>query len=134
VSRLTDYSFYLDAGLIFVKDPKTCINFLIDSGSSHSYLPTWRDMTCKGQTGLRRAANGNRVPLFEEVKLNLNLDLNRDFVWTFRRANIKCAVIGLNFLRHYNLMIEPRSSKLIFAGDIKVITRVENNASKSTPV
>ena len=104
-------------GMVTVKDPKTFVRFLIDSGSSHSYLPTWRDASCAGLTGMLSAANGEGVPVFEEVKLVVNLNMNRDFEWTFRRAGVKCAIIGLDFLRHYNLTVDPRNSKLISLDD-----------------
>ncbi|XP_068628033.1 uncharacterized protein [Battus philenor] len=50
--------------------------------------------------------------LTEKVDL-LNLGLRRDFSWNFIVADVTRAIIGVDFLSHYNIMVDVRNQRLI---------------------
>lgn len=59
------------------------------------------------------AANGSTIHTYGFVHLNLNLGLRRDFTWRFVVADVTKAIIGVDFLSHYNLMVDCRKQRLI---------------------
>ena len=100
-------------GLIFVKDPETHIRFLIDTGSEFSLLPCARPFDHPSRTKWLHAANDTKVPVFEPVTLTVSLNLERPFTWTFLRADVRYATIGLDFLRHFGLSVNVVTKTLI---------------------
>jgi len=102
----------LTQGLMFIKDPETHVRFLIDTGSKMSVLPCWRPDNHPSITGFMVAANGSKVPLYESVELKLSLNLNRVFYWKFQKARVQFPILGMDFLTHFNLTIEPRNQVL----------------------
>ena len=55
-----------------------------------------------------RSANGSRIPVLEDVTLNVSLNLNRCFRWNFKRARVRTAIIGIDFLSHFGLLVDAK--------------------------
>ena len=90
----------LRTGMLIVRDPKTHIEFMVDSGSRRSVIPCHRPATHPSVTGFMSCLNGSEVPTFESVELELTLNLGRSFTWTFVKADVLFATLGLDFLTH----------------------------------
>ena len=82
--------------MLIVRDPKTHIEFMVDSGS-RSVIPCHRPATHPSATGFMFCLNGSEVPTFESVELELTLNLGRSFTWTFVKANVLFATLGKIF-------------------------------------
>ena len=58
-------------------------------------------------------ANGIRIATYDTVAIHLNLSLRHAFKWHFTVADIKTPIIGMDFLSHYGLLVDPRNKRLI---------------------
>ncbi|GFV87363.1 hypothetical protein TNCV_4033351 [Trichonephila clavipes] len=57
------------------------------------------------------AANNPKIPAYGMVRKELNLGLRRPFIWTFIIADVSSPIIGADFLRHFNLLIDLKKKK-----------------------
>ena len=96
----------LKTGMLIVRDPKTHIELMVDSGSRRSVIPCRRPATHPRVTGFMSCLNGSEVPRFESVELELTLNLDRLFTWTFVKADFLFATLGLDFLSHFGLLVD----------------------------
>ncbi|XP_061704183.1 uncharacterized protein LOC133515628 [Cydia pomonella] len=88
--------------------------FLIDTGSDlcvfpHSALKQRRPKTDFQLT----AANESIINTYGYVHLTLDLGLRRDYSWRFVVADVTKAIIGADFLGHYNLLVDIRLQRLV---------------------
>ncbi len=85
--------------LLHVQDSVSGVYFLIDTGAAFSVLPF---TSADPPTGpALRGPNGVDIPCWGEAKMALNLD-NRRFVWTFLKAAVDFAIIGVDFLANFS--------------------------------
>ena len=111
------------AGRLFVTDQRLKIQFLVDTGSDLSVYPRSAIPRRLGKTEYElRAANGTVINTYGFVSLTLNLGLRRDFAWRFIVADVTRAIIGVDFLSYYNLVVDCRNQRLI-----------DNHTTLSTP-
>nr|XP_033204453.1 uncharacterized protein LOC117165099 [Bombus vancouverensis nearcticus] len=59
------------------------------------------------------AANGTRIATYGTITLSLDLALCRDSKWRFVVADVKTPIIGVDFLSHYGLLVDPRNKRLL---------------------
>ena len=59
------------------------------------------------------AANGTRISTYGTIAVTLNLSLSRAFTWRFVIADYQSPVIGMDFVSHYGLLLDPRNTRLI---------------------
>lgn len=59
------------------------------------------------------AANNTPIKTYGEKTLRLNFGLRRSFAWTFIVADVKTSILGADFLRHYQLLVDLHRKKLI---------------------
>ncbi|XP_066584056.1 uncharacterized protein [Prorops nasuta] len=99
---------------LFVHDKQTNAKYLIDSGSAVSIIPANRiRIVDKKDDLVLYAANASEIPTFGRKTLKLDLNLRRDFIWTFIIAEVPMAIIGADFLTHYNVIIDLKNQRLI---------------------
>lgn len=101
---------------LFVFDRKSGYKFLIDSGSEISVLPPM----CKSQKGGTMnfalfAANNSKIPAYGFINKQIDLGLRKSFLWTFVTADVTSPIIGADFLKHFNLLIDLKNQRLIDA-------------------
>lgn len=101
-------------GRLFVTDRSSKTQFLVDTGSDLCVYPrsALRDRRSRSDYQLC-AANGTPIETFGYLDLNLNLGLRRNFPWRFTVANVTKAIIGVDFLSHFNLIVDCRNQRLI---------------------
>lgn len=59
------------------------------------------------------AANGTPIATYGTVTLTSNLGLRRDFTWMFVVAEVSKPIIVVDFLSHYNLLVNARQQCLV---------------------
>lgn len=98
-----------------IKDINTGMRFLIDTGANVSVLPVTRKSYSVSDSSNFKlyAANCSEIQTYGTRNLELNLNLKKLYKWTFIVANVKQPIIGADFLRHYNLLVDLNSQKLI---------------------
>lgn len=111
-------------------DDITKQSFLIDTGADVSVLPL---STSTPSYELRStatqlfAANGTPIKVAGEKLIKLNLGLRREFCWPFVVADVTCPIIGADFIRHHDLLIDLRRNRII-----DNITKLETPCTSST--
>lgn len=99
---------------ILLADHTSKLQFLIDTGADVSVLPKNKLLTPKVQQNLvLYAANGSKINTYGTKLLTLNLNLRRNFTWTFVVADVQQPIIGVDFLKHFNLLVDVKNNSLI---------------------
>ncbi|GFT42201.1 retrovirus-related Pol polyprotein from transposon opus [Trichonephila clavipes] len=97
---------------LFLLDRKSGQKFLIDSGSEICVIPPSPTMNKSPQSNFSLfAANNTKIPAYGMVRKELNLGLRRPFIWTFIIADVSSPIIGADFLKHFNLLIDLKKKK-----------------------
>lgn len=106
----------LNTGRLFVTDRRSRLQFLVDTGSDVCVFPRSALRQRREKTEYELcAANGSTINTYGYIELNLNLGLRRNFVWRFTVADVTKAIIGVDFLSHFNLIVDIRNKLLIDA-------------------
>ena len=94
---------------VAAKIGSTNINFIIDSGASISIIPprfVHLDRLCHTAVNIT-TANGQPVRCYGEISLKIAIkSLRRSFTWTFVIADITNALLGADFLSHFDLLVD----------------------------
>ncbi|GFU74290.1 retrovirus-related Pol polyprotein from transposon 412 [Trichonephila clavipes] len=97
---------------LFLLDRKSGQKFLIDSGSEICVIPPSPTMNKSPQSNFSLfAANNTKIPANGMVRKELNLGLRRPFIWTFIIADVSSPIIGADFLKNFNLLIDLKKKK-----------------------
>lgn len=97
---------------LFIYDPYSKANYLIDSGAAISIIPRKKtDKPC--QEYLLYAANGTPIPTYGEERRDLSLGLRRKLPWIFVKAEVTQPILGADFLAHYKLLVDLSNKCLI---------------------
>ncbi|GBM68676.1 Transposon Ty3-I Gag-Pol polyprotein [Araneus ventricosus] len=90
------------------------LRFLVDTGADVSVLPKYYASKADSSNELLLlAANGTKISTFGRKSLTLDLNLRRTFIWPFIIANVNQPIIGVDFLKHFNLLVDVKSGCLI---------------------
>lgn len=101
-------------GRLFVTDRRTKTQFLVDTGSDLCVFPRSSLRERRAPTNYQlSAANGSTINTYGYVHFNLDLGLRRDYTWRFVVADVTKAIIGVDFLSHYNLIVDCRNQRLL---------------------
>lgn len=101
-------------GRLFVTDKHTKVQFLIDTGSDLCVYPRSEIKGRRSKTDFQLyAANGSIIETYGYAHLELDLGLRRCYRWRFIIADVTKAIIGVDFLSHYNLVVDCRNQRLI---------------------
>ncbi|GFV80232.1 gag-Pol polyprotein [Trichonephila clavipes] len=99
---------------LFLLDRKSGQKFLIDSGSEICVIPPSPTMNKAPQSNFSLfAANNTKIPAYGMVRKELNLGLRRPFIWTLIIADVSSPIIGADFLKHFNLLIDLKKKRLV---------------------
>jgi Reverse transcriptase (RNA-dependent DNA polymerase) len=83
---------------------------LVDTGSSFSILPHKSRAPLAGP--LLRAADGRRIRCWGSKQLQLSLH-GTSYSWQFLLADVKFPILGVDFLRHFGLLVDVVGGKLL---------------------
>lgn len=99
---------------LLITEKCTNTNFLVDTGAEVSVLPpTSKERNNTSHATQLFAANSSRIKTFGERRLKLNLGMRREFEWTFIIADVQQPILGADFLRFYNLLVDVKRNLLI---------------------
>ncbi|GFU58213.1 hypothetical protein TNCV_697231 [Trichonephila clavipes] len=85
-----------------------------NSGSEICVIPPSLTMNKSPQSNFSLfAANNTKIPAYGMVRKELNLGLRRRFIWTFIIADVSSPIIGADFLKHFNLLIDLKKKGII---------------------
>ena len=87
--------------------------FLIDSGADLSLIPKKPSDTSSPTGYVLYAANGSEIQTYGTKRITTCLGLRRNFTWEFLVADITEAIIGCDFLSHYDLLIDVSNQTII---------------------
>lgn len=120
-------------GRLFLTEKKTKLEFLIDTGSDLCVFPrhVTRGHRIKTKFELH-AANNTKIATYGYIQLHLDFGLRRDFSWRFTVADVTKPIIGVDFLSHYNLLVDCRHHRLVDGVTNLSITVPHRNTSAET--
>ncbi|CAE1314837.1 unnamed protein product [Acanthosepion pharaonis] len=84
----------------------------IDTGAAISVIPPTNRSALKPTPFQLRAANGSTIETYGDKELTLNINLRRDFKWSFTVADVRIPLLGADFLAHYNLAVHMKTRTL----------------------
>ena len=97
---------------MYVNGHESGAAFLVDTGAEVSVVPlTFKSSTIPSPLSLR-AANGSFIKTFGQVSLTINLGPQRVFRWVFIVADVPFAILGIDFLRHFDLLVDTKRQRL----------------------
>ncbi|GFV78756.1 transposon Ty3-G Gag-Pol polyprotein [Trichonephila clavipes] len=97
---------------LFVRDRKSNICFLVDTGSDCSILPANKTLKQSSPVQTFIAANGTPIQVYGRKLTSLDLGLRRNFVFPFFICNVSNAIIGADFLHYFNIKPDLRNRTL----------------------
>ncbi|KRY50160.1 Retrovirus-related Pol polyprotein from transposon 17.6 [Trichinella britovi] len=101
--------------LFFVQERSYGMRFLVDTGSEVSVVPyntTLRSQLHAAHIPQLIAANGTRIDIFGSRELTVDLGFTRPMRWKFVVARIAQPILGADFLRHFNLLVDLKHQRL----------------------
>jgi hypothetical protein len=96
--------------LVHIVDQTSNRRFLVDTGASYSIFPHTSSAAPSGPK--LRGAAGQLIPCWGEKTFDLSFQ-GRRFSWTFLLAAVSFPFIGVDFLRHFKLMVDPAANALV---------------------
>ena len=104
---------------------------MVDTGAEVSVIPP-TGLKLDGQSfSSLRAANGSRISTYGQTSRTLDLGLRRTFRWIFIIADVQNAILGIDFLHHYDLLVDARHKRLM---DRVTNLSVNGISADSTPI
>ncbi|KRZ60461.1 Transposon Tf2-6 polyprotein [Trichinella nativa] len=92
------------------------MRFLVDTGSEVSVVPyntTLRSQLHAAHIPQLIAANGTRIDIVGSRELTVDLGFTRPMRWKFIVARIAQPILGADFLRHFNLLVDLKHQRLV---------------------
>ena len=100
--------------LFHIKDCVSGTLYLIDTGAEVSVIPPTAADRENGFRDLNlRAANGTIIHTYGDRTLSILLNHCSPFQWNFIIADVPVPIIGLDFLEHFGLLVDPKRRRLI---------------------
>ena len=102
--------------LLFVKDILSSREFLVDSGASVSVFPGSSSSSGDGF----RLLNADGSPIFcsgsQLIPLRFSCgSRSKVYTWKFQLAPVSVPLLGADFLKHFNFMVDVKGRKLVHA-------------------
>lgn len=97
---------------LHINDQSSQIRFLIDTGADISALPAPPNYEPQPHHRTILAANGSEIKTFGYQEQIVQLG-DKKCRWNFLLANIKNPLLGADFLKHFNLLVNLKGNRLI---------------------
>ncbi|BHF77218.1 hypothetical protein SprV_0502032200 [Sparganum proliferum] len=98
---------------LFLWDRIAGAKFLVDSGAEVSVVPPTLAERKTRSSFCLTAANNSSIPTFGQRSITLDLGLRRIFRWIFIITDASVALIGADFLAHFNLLVDLKNRRLV---------------------
>ena len=121
--------------LFYVTDRHTKHQFLVDTGAEVSVIPpTTHERANRLHGQDLQAANASPIATYGERSLTLDIGLRRPCRWVFIVAEVRHAIIGADFRRHFNFLVDVRNRRLIDATTNLSVNGKARSAPAISPV
>ena len=118
--------------LFYINDRDSGLHLLVDTGAEVSVVPPTMTERKHQQEGFTlQAVNHTPIKTYGSRLITLNLSLRRKFQWPFIIADVSKPIIGADFLRHFNLLVDMRHKKLV---DAVTQLKVQGISTKYSPL
>jgi hypothetical protein len=98
--------------LVHIKDKISGRHFLVDTGASYSIWPCTSTAPASGPQHFGPA--GQPIRCWGERQQQLQFQ-GRVFTWPFLLAAVDFPILGVDFLKHHSLMVDPANNRLVSA-------------------
>ena len=99
------------AALIYLKDRRSHIRYLVDTGAAVSLVPHHSPLKASGLNIVN--ASGFLIPSWQFVSKKLHFGPH-EFVHSFLQAAVSQPILGMDFLSTHSLSIDMSSKKVVF--------------------
>jgi hypothetical protein len=99
--------------LLFVLDRFSNQRFLVDTGASFSVFPHRSTAVPNGPH--LSGPDGKNIPCWGPRRMRLTFGRCR-FVWPFLLAAVRFPIKGMDFLKHFRLLVDPSNGVLLDSG------------------
>ena len=106
------------SSLVHVEDQISKRRFLCDTGASYSMLPHHSQEAAIGPR--LRSAGGGHIQRWGEHELTFSLN-GKLFTWIFLLAEVEFPILGIDFFKHFQLVIDARARQLVDTRTLFVI-------------
>jgi hypothetical protein len=113
--------------LVHVLDEKTNRRFLCDTGASYSVFPFRSSEPPSGPS--LTGPNGQRILCWGEKELTLSFN-GAAYTWIFLLADVSFPILGIDFLRHYHLVVDAASGQLVDTRTMRVFPAVSTDSQR----
>lgn len=104
----------LQSRLFYISDRNSNLRFLVDTGAEVSLIPPSATDRQHPQEGFAlQAANNTVITTYGRRSLTLDFQLRRSLPWVFVIADVRHPILGADFLRHFQLLVDMEHCKLI---------------------
>lgn len=97
---------------LFVHDRITGARFLVDTGADVSVTPALRTDKARQSDVHLYAANGTKIKTYGERSVTLDIGLRRPLKWIFCIADVPYAILGVDVLHKYGLVIDVKARRI----------------------
>ena len=102
---------------------------VVDTGATHSFVPARpQEKKKKPNNTLFRTATGTPIPIYGQRVISLNVGLGTPIRHTFFVADIEDALLGMDFLFHNRLAVDPVNNRLFSVDTFRSV------AAKARPI
>ena len=98
---------------LYITDKNSKLSFLVDTGANISVLPRMKGQTKTPLPFQLYAANNTTIATYGEKTLSLDFNLRRPYVWKFIIADVSKPILGADFLKHHQLIVDLKNRRLI---------------------
>lgn len=120
--------------LFFVTDRSSGYRFLVDTGAEVSVLPpSAAERKHRQDHQTLQAVNNTSIATFGQRSLTLDLGLRRTFRWIFTVAEVKNPILGADFLRHFNLLVDVGHRQLSDASTHLSVQGIASHTPSPSP-
>lgn len=98
---------------LYITDKNSRLSFLVDTGANISVLPRKKGQVATPLPFQLYAANNTTIATYGEKTLSLDFNLRRPYKWKFIVADVSKPILGADFLKHHQLIVDLRNRKLI---------------------
>ena len=115
--------------LFYIEDQHTHRRFLCDTGASYSILPHQSSAVASGPS--LHGPAGRPIKCWGERELTLTFN-DKQYKWLFLLADVSFPIIGIDFLKHFKLVVDAAAGQLIDTRTMAVISAVPAGDKQST--
>ena len=120
--------------LLYITDSSTHLRFLVDTGAQVSVIPpSPSDRKFAHSTLTLQAVNNTPIRTYGTRSLTLTLGLRRKLRWVFVIADTDTPILGADFLRHYNLIVDLAHHRLSDATTTLAVKGIVLNGVSPSP-